>query len=265
MSKTLGTRAGRHSPATCAARPGDWRDSPVGTPSGSVSSGGGGCGAAGSAGSTRTSQPPARLRSRGGGSAAASGRRESEQEQARQDRGAAHQPTTVARCEQPVLPTLPRDADGRGCRVPGGAAGRLRRPADARRARLRAWRDAASCRSRRPSWWPDSCSARAGSRSCSISIRRSGFVQGLAVVALVLILFRDGLEVEQEMLQEAWHLPLAQARRSRCRSRVCSSPCVDPAPHGPELGRVRSSWARCCLRPTRCSRPPWSQTRACRG
>jgi NhaP-type Na+/H+ or K+/H+ antiporter len=36
----------------------------------------------------------------------------------------------------------------------------------------------------------------------------SGFVQGLAVIALVLILFRDGLEVEQEMLQEAWHLPL---------------------------------------------------------
>ena len=36
----------------------------------------------------------------------------------------------------------------------------------------------------------------------------SGFVQGLAVVALVLILFRDGLEVEQEMLQQAWHLPL---------------------------------------------------------
>jgi sodium/hydrogen antiporter len=37
---------------------------------------------------------------------------------------------------------------------------------------------------------------------------RSDFVQGLAVVALVLILFRDGLEVEQEMLQKAWHLPL---------------------------------------------------------
>ncbi len=36
----------------------------------------------------------------------------------------------------------------------------------------------------------------------------SGFVQGLAVVALVLILFRDGLEVEVEMLQTAWHLPL---------------------------------------------------------
>jgi sodium/hydrogen antiporter len=38
----------------------------------------------------------------------------------------------------------------------------------------------------------------------------SGFVQGLAVVALILILFRDGLEVEQEMLQKAWHLPLRQ-------------------------------------------------------
>jgi sodium/hydrogen antiporter len=37
---------------------------------------------------------------------------------------------------------------------------------------------------------------------------RSGFVQGLTVVALILILFRDGLEVEQEMLQEAWHLPV---------------------------------------------------------
>jgi sodium/hydrogen antiporter len=36
----------------------------------------------------------------------------------------------------------------------------------------------------------------------------SEFVQGLTVVALVLILFRDGLEVEEEMLQEAWHLPL---------------------------------------------------------
>ena len=37
---------------------------------------------------------------------------------------------------------------------------------------------------------------------------RSDFVQALAVIALVLILFRDGLEVEAEMLQKAWHLPL---------------------------------------------------------
>ena len=36
----------------------------------------------------------------------------------------------------------------------------------------------------------------------------SGFVQGLTVVALILILFRDGLDVDQELLQEAWHLPL---------------------------------------------------------
>lgn len=36
---------------------------------------------------------------------------------------------------------------------------------------------------------------------------RSGFVADLAIVALVVILFRDGLEVESEMLQKAWHLP----------------------------------------------------------
>jgi NhaP-type Na+/H+ or K+/H+ antiporter len=36
----------------------------------------------------------------------------------------------------------------------------------------------------------------------------SDFVQALAVIALILILFRDGLEVEEEMLQKAWHVPL---------------------------------------------------------
>ncbi len=36
---------------------------------------------------------------------------------------------------------------------------------------------------------------------------RSGFVHDLAVIALIVILFRDGLEVEAEMLQKAWHLP----------------------------------------------------------
>src|SRR4051794_32306397 len=36
----------------------------------------------------------------------------------------------------------------------------------------------------------------------------SGFVEILAVVALILILFRDGLEVEAEMLQTAWRPPL---------------------------------------------------------
>ena len=37
---------------------------------------------------------------------------------------------------------------------------------------------------------------------------RSGFVADLATVALIVILFRDGLEVEAEMLQHHWHLPL---------------------------------------------------------
>jgi sodium/hydrogen antiporter len=36
---------------------------------------------------------------------------------------------------------------------------------------------------------------------------RSSFVADLATVALIVILFRDGLEVEGEMLQRHWHLP----------------------------------------------------------
>jgi NhaP-type Na+/H+ or K+/H+ antiporter len=36
----------------------------------------------------------------------------------------------------------------------------------------------------------------------------SAFVEDLALTALILILFRDGLEVEGEMLQRAWRLPL---------------------------------------------------------
>jgi NhaP-type Na+/H+ or K+/H+ antiporter len=37
---------------------------------------------------------------------------------------------------------------------------------------------------------------------------RSGFVEILAITALIVILFRDGLEVEEEMLRTAWHLPV---------------------------------------------------------
>lgn len=37
---------------------------------------------------------------------------------------------------------------------------------------------------------------------------RSGFVEDLAFVALIVILFRDGLEVEGEMLQREWRLPM---------------------------------------------------------
>jgi NhaP-type Na+/H+ or K+/H+ antiporter len=36
---------------------------------------------------------------------------------------------------------------------------------------------------------------------------RSGFVAELATVALIVILFRDGLEVDGELLQSHWHLP----------------------------------------------------------
>jgi NhaP-type Na+/H+ or K+/H+ antiporter len=36
---------------------------------------------------------------------------------------------------------------------------------------------------------------------------RSGFVGELAVVALIVILFRDGLEAEAELIQKEWHLP----------------------------------------------------------
>src|SRR3954454_11851273 len=37
---------------------------------------------------------------------------------------------------------------------------------------------------------------------------RGEFVHDLAILALIVILFRDGLEVEAEMLQKAWRLPL---------------------------------------------------------
>jgi len=37
---------------------------------------------------------------------------------------------------------------------------------------------------------------------------QSPFVKELAIIALVVILFRDGLEVDGELLQKQWHLPL---------------------------------------------------------
>jgi NhaP-type Na+/H+ or K+/H+ antiporter len=37
---------------------------------------------------------------------------------------------------------------------------------------------------------------------------QSGFVNAVATIALIVILFRDGLEVEAEMLQRAWRVPL---------------------------------------------------------
>ena len=70
-----------------------------------------------------------------------------------------------------------------------------------------AWPAAASCRSPRCSWWPGFVLGDGGLGVLELD-PRSGFVGALAVVALVVILFRDGLEVEAEMLQRAWHLPL---------------------------------------------------------
>jgi NhaP-type Na+/H+ or K+/H+ antiporter len=68
---------------------------------------------------------------------------------------------------------------------------------------------------------------------------RSGFVQDLAIVALIVILFRDGLEVDAEMLQREWHLPL--------RKLVLAMPitCVVVAAGARLLTNL--SWAECFL------------------
>ena len=58
---------------------------------------------------------------------------------------------------------------------------------------------------------------------------RSSFVGGLATVALIVILFRDGLEVDGEMLQQHWRLlpptedATAVASWSAAASRASSS------------------------------------------
>ena len=90
----------------------------------------------------------------------------------------------------------------------------------------------------------------------------SDFVQGLAVVALILILFRDGLEVEREMLQKAWHCRCAT--RTGDAAHLCLVALVTRLVT--DLSWADRSWStRCCRQPTRCSRPPSSRTRACRG
>ena len=85
---------------------------------------------------------------------------------------------------------------------------------------------------------------------------RSGFVETLAVVALILILFRDGLEVEQEMLQRAWHLPLPQARAGDAADVRASSPWPRTRSRT-SAGPSRSCSGRCSRRPIPCSRPWW--------
>src|SRR4051794_23711902 len=68
---------------------------------------------------------------------------------------------------------------------------------------------------------------------------RSEFVHDLAIVALIVILFRDGLEVEAEMLQRAWRLPL--------RKLVVAMPltCVIVAVAARVLTNL--GWAECFL------------------
>ena len=90
-----------------------------------------------------------------------------------------------------------------------------------------------------------------------------GFVQALAIVALIVILFRDGLEVEAEMLQAEWRLPL--------RKLVLAMPITAAIVAGrgaradrSRLGASACCSARCSPRPIPCSRRAWSRTRACR-
>ena len=92
---------------------------------------------------------------------------------------------------------------------------------------------------------------------------RSGFVNGLATVALIVILFRDGLEVEAEMLQRAWHLPLRKLALAMPLTGVLVA-------RSPTQASPTSTWTESFLLgallspPTRCSRRRWSPTRACR-
>ncbi len=78
----------------------------------------------------------------------------------------------------------------------------------------------------------------------------SEFVQGLAVVALILILFRDGLEVEEEALRREWHLPLRNLALAMPLTAVLVA--LDHAPDQTSTGRSASCWARSCLPRTRC-------------
>ena len=88
----------------------------------------------------------------------------------------------------------------------------------------------------------------------------SQFVQGLAVVALIVILFRDGLEVEEEMLQEAWHLPLRKL--ALAMPLTCVLVAADHArAHGPRLDRVLPPWRAALAHRSRCSPRPSSRTR----
>jgi sodium/hydrogen antiporter len=67
----------------------------------------------------------------------------------------------------------------------------------------------------------------------------SDFVEAVAVVALVVILFRDGLEVEQELLQSEWRLPF--------RKLVLAMPVTAVLVAGAAHVLTDLSWTECFL------------------
>ena len=91
----------------------------------------------------------------------------------------------------------------------------------------------------------------------------SGFVGGLATVALIVILFRDGLEVEGELLRGHWQVPL----RHLVVGMPITAGIVALLAHlhrGSLTGPSRCCWVRCSVRPTPCCPRGWSPTSASR-
>ena len=247
-------------PSAWAARPRGLPAAAAALPSGEVSSGGAGCGAAGD-GRLDPQLPALRERARAGASLRGRGRRDEQRKDAQgtgRSRRMSMRPTTVAIAAGvwQSAPVPPLAAGVEFLEAPFAVFGVLLMLG----ALVSGLPGAASCRSRRRSWWPASCWARAGS-GCSSSIPPSAFVQGLAVVALVLILFRDGLEVEEEMLQKAWHLPL----RKLVLAMPLTAILVAALTHAvTDLDWTESSCSARCSPTDPVLSPRWSPTRASR-
>jgi sodium/hydrogen antiporter len=211
-STTLGTCAGRQSPGACAARPAGVAGAGGDAPSGAVSSGGVICGGAGEAGSTRTSQPLESVLACGTACWAtaaqgmarqpktAASRERRRPIQARERPGRAEVAASRV-CDSSLVPPLAAGVDFLeeplavfGLLLIGGAlvAGLARR----------------SFLSLTAAFVVAGFVLGQGGLEVLDFDPHSGFVQGLAVIALILILFRDGLEVDEEMLHREWHLPL---------------------------------------------------------
>ena len=175
------------------------------SPSGAVSSGGGACGGAGAAASVRISHPvesgtaDGRRRERRGG------RGEPERERGQEDVNAAHQALRVgeiARTSDRVPPMLEPIAVADAIEVPIAVFGAL-----LMLGALAAGLARRSVLSLAAAFLVAGFVLGNGGLEVLDLSAQSGFVETLAVVALILILFRDGLEVEGELLQREWHLP----------------------------------------------------------